>query len=113
MNQFDALYSIHAMKHEIAQIFVPWLCLGLFALVAVVALALFWFISARPEQWSRLVDKENDFWVGKGFVSASASEWFRRFEKGRGQKYLIALIGVLGVAGFICMAILFRHHLHR
>jgi len=100
------------MKNNVAHLFVPWLCLGLFAMVAVISLVLLWFTIARPDQWSRMVDKENDFWVGKGFVSASASEWFRRFEKGRGQKVLIGLIGLLGVAGFICMTILFRHHFH-
>jgi hypothetical protein len=100
------------MKHNFAHHLVPWLCLGLFAVVAVISLALLWFTIARPDQWSRMVDKENDFWVGKGIVSSSASAWFRRFEKGRGQKVLIALIGVLGVAGFICMTILVRHHVH-
>jgi uncharacterized membrane protein len=101
------------MKHPVAHLFLPWLCLGLFAVVSVVALALLWFTIVRPAQWSRMVDKENDFWVGKGFISASTSEWFRRFEKGRGQKVLIGLIGLLGIVGFICMTLLFRHHGHR
>jgi hypothetical protein len=71
-----------------------------------------WFIVTRPARWSQLVDKENDFWVGKGLVSAPASAWFRRFEKGPGQKLLVGLVGLLAALGFIVLAFKFWHLNH-
>ena len=73
----------------------------------------FWYILARPEQWSRFVDKENDFWVKRGFFSASFSEKFRRFEKGLGQKILVGSGAVLSTVGFIFIRYLIWKHAHR
>ena len=63
-------------------------------LIVLIALTVFgwlwlWFMMAKPEPWSRFVNRENDFWVSRGIISASLSERIRRFEKGRGQKILV------------------------
>ena len=97
------------MGHSI----LPYLCLGLMGVVTVFALVLLWYILARPAQWSEIVDKENDFWVGKGIVPPATAEWFRRFEKGPAQKFLVGFVGLLGAIGFIALAVFLTHHGHR
>jgi hypothetical protein len=76
------------------------------AVLTALLICWFWFILAKPNLWSRLVDKENDFWVKRGIISASFSDKFRRFEKGLGLKILIAagaLLGIAGLAGGVFM----------
>ena len=51
------------------------LCVIMFGLVAVVSLGWLCFIVSRPDQWKEMVDRENDFWVGKGMVSAAVADW--------------------------------------
>ena len=97
------------MKHSI----VPFVCLAILALVAIASIIWLWFMIFKPEQWSRLVDKENDFWVGKGIVSPSLSGWFRRFEKGLGQKILVGIAAAMGIGGFIFVSISFWHLTHK
>lgn len=72
-------------------------------------LALLWmawmiFILVCPNQWSIIVDKENDFWVKKGIVKASTAEKIARFEKGMGFKILL----VFGLALFLINVWLWR-----
>ena len=103
---------IYVMKQMLTDSTLIYLLLGFLGVVAVACFIWLWFIVARPARWSQLVDKENDFWVGKGLVSASASAWFRRFEKGPGQKLLVGLVGLLGATGFIGLAYKFWHQSH-
>jgi len=81
--------------------------------VALVSLVWLWFILARPGQWSELVDKENDFWVGKGVLPSTLADRIRRFEKGPAQKFLVGLVGLISAVGFIGVAALLMHHSHR
>ena len=85
------------------------LCVIMFGLVAVVSLGWLCFIVSRPDQWKEMVDRENDFWVGKGMGSAAVAERFRRFEKGPGQKILAALLALIGVFAFIWAALALKH----
>jgi hypothetical protein len=96
-----------------AHTFLPYLCLGLMGAVAIFSVILLWYIVTHPARWAELVDKENDFWVGKGMVPRATAEWFRRFEKGPAQKILVALVGLLAAIGFICLIIFLSHHGHR
>ncbi len=98
MNQF--------MSHPM----VAYIILGLLGVLTLFALVVLWLMVARPATWGRFVDKENDFWVNKGLISASASAWFRRFEKGAGQKLLVALAASLGALGFVTLALQFWRH---
>jgi hypothetical protein len=93
------------MKQLLSDSLAVYLLLGLLGVLTVISLAWLWFMVNRPERWSQLVDKENDFWVGKGMVSASKAEWFRRFEKGFGQKVLVAIAALLGATGFVGLAL--------
>ena len=72
-----------------------------------------WYMIAKPEQWSRFVDKENDFWLKRGIVSASFSARSRRFEKGLGQKILVGIGAVLGTVGLLVIRFLIWKHTHR
>ena len=99
------------MKQVMSHEMVVYLLLALLGVLTLLTLVVLWLMVARPATWQRLVDKENDFWVSKGLVSASA--WFRRFEKGAGQKVLVALAGLLGAAGFIALALQFWRHGHK
>jgi len=101
------------MKELATHASVLYLALGLIAVVTAIALGLLGFIITQPGRWSELVDRENDFWVGKGVVSAEKAEKFRRFEKGPGQKILTALVSLAGLIGFIVLAFLFWHHPRR
>lgn len=74
---------------------------------------LLWYLIARPVEWSRLVDKENDFWVNRGIVSASFSDRFRRFEKGIGLKVLVGIGAILGTVGFLVIRFLIWKHSHK
>jgi hypothetical protein len=118
LNQFDPGSStkfIHVlvMKELMTHSSAVYLGLGLIAVVTAITLGLLGFIISQPGRWSDLVDKENDFWVGKGMVSAALAEKFRRFEKGPGQKILTALVSLAGVIGFIVLATAFWRHPHR
>ena len=88
-------------------------CLGILASCAVIMGSWLWFMIARPEQWGRLVDRENSFWVRKGLASERLARWFARFEKGRGQKILVGIGAVLSGVGFIVFSIVVWIILHR
>ena len=72
-----------------------------------------WFMIAKPQQWSRLVDKENDFFLRLGLVSASLSERSRRFEKGLGPKILVGLTAVIGTVALLVVQFLISRHAHK
>jgi hypothetical protein len=86
--------------------------------IILIALGIFswlwlWFMIARPKQWSSFVDKENDFWLKRGIVSASFSERSRRFEKGLGQKILVGSTAILSTVGLLVIHFLIWKHTHR
>jgi hypothetical protein len=101
------------MRHSIEHPLLPYICLGMLGVVALVSLVWLWFILARPSRWSELVDKENDFWVGKGVLPSAMADWIRRFEKGPAQKFFVGLVGLISAVGFIGVAVLLMHHPHR
>jgi hypothetical protein len=101
------------MKELMTHSSILYLGLGLIAVVTAIALGLLGFIINQPGKWSDLVDKENDFWLGKGMVSAALAEKFRRFEKGPGQKIFTALVSLAGIVGFIVLAIALWRPPHR
>lgn len=72
-----------------------------------------WFMIARPQQWSRLVDKENDFFLRLGLVSASLSERARRFEKGLGAKMLVGFAAIIGTVALLVVQFLISKHVHK
>lgn len=82
-------------------------------LLTVVMFFLLLFIVTRPDRWSRIVDKENDFWVRKRIVPASLADSCRRFEKGLGLKILICCGILLGAGSIAFIAKLLWHAAHR
>jgi len=89
--------------------------LGALAILTAFLAVWFWFICRRPDRWASWVDRENDFWVRKGIISASFSQEFRRLEKGIVLKLLVgggALIGTLEVfiLGFLLLRIAVLKH---
>jgi hypothetical protein len=40
------------------------------------------FTFVFPDKWARLVDREHEFFLKRGIVSASVSRGFKRLEKG-------------------------------
>lgn len=109
LNQFGRV-QYKFMKHILANPTMIHLMLGVLGLLAVISVAWLWFMIKYPARWAQLVDKENDYWVGKGLISAAAADWFRRFEKGMGQKILVALAVLISGGGLVYMAMLFAHH---
>lgn len=53
------------------------------------------FIILCPKRWAALVDKENNFWVGKGFISAARAEQIKMLEKGMTVKVMVGLLVAL------------------
>ena len=91
-------------------IWIPLTGLGMLSAFSICCL---WFMVAKPEQWGRLVDRENSFWVRNGLASERLTRWVVRFEKGRGQKILVGAGAVLNGAGFIVFSIGFWILYHR
>ena len=65
------------------------LIIGAFFFITCCALLV--FMIARPTQWARLVDAENDFWLRTGLVPQKLTSQVRKFEKGRGLKILVII----------------------
>ncbi len=63
-------------------------CAGLF-LVALL------FMISRPATWSALVDRENDFWVRRGWLSRGFVDKIKVLEKGPTLKLMFATVVVL------------------
>ena len=61
----------------------------------------FWFVVAKPAQWARIVEKENNFWVRIGVISEKFAGRCKRFEQGPGQKVLVGIGGSLAFGGFL------------
>lgn len=63
-------------------------------ILAIAALGWLWmgFTLRYPAKWAAIVDKENAFWVSRGLLSTALAERFKRIEKGRTLKLLVALI---------------------
>jgi hypothetical protein len=87
--------------------------LGILVTATAASIVWLWFMIAKPERWSQIVDKENDFWVRKGIVPASFSEWFRRFEKGLRLKILVGSAALLGMGFIIFTCILLWRNTHQ
>jgi hypothetical protein len=88
--------------------------LAILVVLTVFEICWLWFMIAKPERWSRFVDRENDFWVKRGIVSASLSERFKKFEKGLGQKILVGTGALLGMAALVgaFIILLWYHYRH-
>jgi hypothetical protein len=68
-----------------------------------------WFMIRRPQQWSSLVDQENDFWQGKGLISVAFAEKMKRLEKGKMAKCLIggaAIVGIIGLTLLVAVSMM-------
>jgi hypothetical protein len=52
-----------------------------------------------PAKWEGWVEMENNFWVSKRFLSPSIAKKIITFEKGIGQKILVAI----GLIGFLAV----------
>jgi hypothetical protein len=63
------------------------------------ALSLAWlaFVIIRPSAWSSLVDRENDFWVRRGWVSSAFAEKIKSLEKGIILKLLLGAMALISV----------------
>jgi hypothetical protein len=71
-----------------------------------------WFMVTKPEQWSRLVDRENDFWLKRGLISTSLSEWTRRLEKGLLLRFLVGIGAILSTVELLVAFVLILKHAH-
>jgi hypothetical protein len=60
----------------------PHLLIILWLIWAAVCLAALVFIIIRRATWAALVDRENDFWVRRGWFSAAFAEKMKALEKG-------------------------------
>ncbi len=59
-----------------------------------------WFMMARrPERWAAMVERENAFWVAKGWVSAKTAAHSKKWETSSLLKNLAAFAAVTGVIG--------------
>jgi hypothetical protein len=87
------------------------------AVVLVAALTLFgyawlWFMIKRPQKWAAWVDKENDFWVRRGFVSASYAERQKRRENSMAMKLMVGAPTLCGTVALIVFGyLIFRYGL--
>ena len=82
---------------------------GVLILLTALCYLWLWFMLKRPEKWALWVDKENDFWVRKGLVSAAFAEQCKRREKGLPQKLAVGAVAFLGSSGLIfCGYLLLR-----
>jgi hypothetical protein len=85
--------------------------LPVLAAAAVTAIAgiVWWLMARRPIQWAAYVDRENDFWREKGFISATFAKRLKRWEKGAVLKWLAALTTVAAAVGLaITLTVLIR-----
>ncbi len=53
------------------------------------------FLVFFPKRWAALVDKENNYWVEKGMISASRAEQVKRLEKGFAVKMMVVFLILL------------------
>jgi len=60
-----------------------------------------WVMARRPGRWSGWVDRENDFWVRKGWSQPATAERIKKLEKGPIPKMLAAAATGLGTLGLI------------
>jgi len=84
--------------------------LGVIAIFTVLGYIWLWFILKRPEKWAVWVDRENDFWVRKGIVSAAFAERQKRRETGWPQKILVGIMAFGGTAALIFFGCLILKH---
>jgi hypothetical protein len=85
--------------------------LGVLVLITAFEYIWLWFIITRPEKWAVWVDRENDFWVRKGIISAPFAERMKRREKGLPQKLLVGTGAFLGTGCLVFGYLLFKHGL--
>ncbi len=69
------------------------------------------FIVFCPKRWAALVDKENDYWVGKGLISPSRAEQVKRLEKGMLVKVMAVFLVVLA-AFLLIVSVHIRDRIH-
>jgi len=71
-----------------------------------------WYMLAQPRKWTRFTEKENAFWIERGFPIKWAGAC-KEFEQGRGLKVLVALCilvaMVLTITPFILLFLFPRH----
>ena len=68
------------------------LCTGLFGW-------LWWQMARHLGRWCEMVDKENDFWLKRGWISKEFAEKTRRWEKSAFLRYLAAFAAIIGLTG--------------
>ena len=68
-----------------------WLVMAIFFLIWLI------FMLAYPARWEAIVDKENGYWVSKGFIKESTAEKIKGFEKGLFLKILCAFVVVVSL----------------
>jgi hypothetical protein len=76
----------------------PFVALAVLTFVAAWA---WWFMAARPQRWAQWVDRENDFWRERGWISAGASEKLKRWEKGTALRLTAAITAFIGALGVL------------
>jgi hypothetical protein len=78
--------------------------------------AAWWLMTRRPMRWARWVDRENDFWRDRGWISPALAERMQRWEKGTAIKLLAAGTAIIGAIGLVITlvvlmkAISIQHH---
>lgn len=77
--------------------------------LTMVAFAGWWLMVRQPQQWASWVDRENDFWRGKGLITTALAEKLKRWEKGRAIKLLAAVTTFIGAIGLsLTLAVLVK-----
>jgi hypothetical protein len=74
------------------------LLLFLWAAVAVVSLATLVFVVVRPAGWASIVDRENNFWVRRGWISSQLAEKFKALEKGFTMRVVLGALFLMSLA---------------
>jgi hypothetical protein len=69
----------------------------LWLVCAAASLAALLFILFFPTAWASLVDKENNYWVRRGWFSSAFAEKIKKLEKGITVKIMLAIIILLSL----------------
>ena len=69
----------------------------LWSIWGALSLAALIFITAQPATWGSLVDRENDFWVRRGWLSPALAEKIKSLEKGFVLKLILAALALISV----------------
>lgn len=81
----------------------------LFACGTLILALVWWLMARRPEQWARWVERENNFWRDRGWISPATAEKMKRWETGAALKLFAAGTAIIGAVGLaLTLAVLLQ-----